>query len=1092
MVAATTQAAVDRTRVALNKDKIRAAAQKYLQKGQIDKAIREYQRLVEDDPKDVRTLLKLGDLQTRAGDNNAATTTYNQVAQFYSEQGFFLKAVAVYKQILKLDPSLIEVNVRLAELYHQLGLLSDATNQYRQLCQLLEMQGRIDDSIGILKKMVELDPDNVASRIKLAELYAKQSMQQEAKSEFSRAAAFLKQHHRVDDYAKVAERIVFFDPADLATTRELANIYIQKGDARRALAKLQVCFKANPRDVETLTLLANAFRDLGQVQKTLSVYRELARVHHDEGDESTYLSVVRKILELAPDDAEAAQVLAQHEPQKAAVARIVPSQRPAKTDESVVEVDRREPQPEEPQEGAEEPRDVTAENADAIARLLVETDIYVKYGLAAKAIEHIRRIFAIDPTHRQACEKHKHLLLEAGNLEGATRQLLAMAETAYKAGDLSRARDDLEELLGLDPDHAGARQLLNQVAPDTTAGDEVVVEGLPEEILLEAGAAEEVPAVVLEGQSGGVSLSYEPSAEAAGIDLDADEDGDSPAQDTREAEGAASFEANVTIESENAAKPVAEFMPEAVFEPEPELGDELTFEPQVELEPEATFEPEAELEPETTFEPQAELEPEATFEPEAEVELEATFEPRAELEPEATFEPEAELELEATFEPQVEMEPEATFEPRAELEPEATFEPEAELEPEATFEPEAELEPEATFEPQAELHVEATFGPPAQVEEPTSADVEPDQSTSSTAKVAEAGQPKATAGKRSSLDDDLAALLASAVPTRPNRAQPTASPASATKSRQAPAAVPNPPPAPQAPKVAPTPEPAAATSADAVDLSDEIEEIEFYLQQGLDEEAKDSFENLIATYPNHPDLLALKERFAPAEASPAPAPAPAEPTPAAVDEDFEPEPETLHMEEISLTTELAAELEEVAQSDDFQVSFTDVFDEFKKGVARQVDDTDYETHFNLGIAYKEMGLYDDAIREFALAERSPERQIGALTMVGLVELERGNTRQALDSFLRGLNSEYVTAVEAVALRYEIGQAYEAMGRPADAYKFFEKVRSMDETFRDVGARLEHLRGQQHASSDSSSELDELLEETAAEKAAQAGGKISYL
>lgn len=140
--------------MAANKDKTRAAAQKYLQKGQLDKAIREYQRLVEDDPKDVRTLLKIGDLQTRSGDHVKATETYSQVAQFYSDQGFFLKAVAVYKQILRLDSSLVEVNLKLADLYFQLGLMSDAANQYQQVSQIFEREGRIEESIDIDRKSV--------------------------------------------------------------------------------------------------------------------------------------------------------------------------------------------------------------------------------------------------------------------------------------------------------------------------------------------------------------------------------------------------------------------------------------------------------------------------------------------------------------------------------------------------------------------------------------------------------------------------------------------------------------------------------------------------------------------------------------------------------------------------------------------------------------------------------------------------------------------------------------------------------------------------------------------------------------------------
>ena len=92
-----------------NKTKIISQAQKFIQKGQWDKAIKELQKLTAEDPSDVRTLLKLGDVYAKKGDHENASKVYRQVAESYSDQGFFLKAVAVYKQILKHDPKHLEV-----------------------------------------------------------------------------------------------------------------------------------------------------------------------------------------------------------------------------------------------------------------------------------------------------------------------------------------------------------------------------------------------------------------------------------------------------------------------------------------------------------------------------------------------------------------------------------------------------------------------------------------------------------------------------------------------------------------------------------------------------------------------------------------------------------------------------------------------------------------------------------------------------------------------------------------------------------------------------------------------------------------------
>src|SRR4029077_13699741 len=108
-------------------------ARKFVEKNQIDKAVKEYLRIVHEDPKDVRAWLKIGDLYAKKGAKQEATETYLKVARFYHEQAFFLKAVAVYKQILKLDPRLVDVILKLAELFCHLALISDGMQHFESV-----------------------------------------------------------------------------------------------------------------------------------------------------------------------------------------------------------------------------------------------------------------------------------------------------------------------------------------------------------------------------------------------------------------------------------------------------------------------------------------------------------------------------------------------------------------------------------------------------------------------------------------------------------------------------------------------------------------------------------------------------------------------------------------------------------------------------------------------------------------------------------------------------------------------------------------------------------------------------------------------
>src|SRR5439155_17941569 len=121
----------------MDKNKLIESASKLISKGQFDKAVREYQRILEVDPDDVRVLQKLAELYQKMNRKAEAADCFEKVAKTYSAQGFYLKAVALYKQVLKVIDR-VEVNVRLAELYQQLGLVGDATKEWQTVAAYYE------------------------------------------------------------------------------------------------------------------------------------------------------------------------------------------------------------------------------------------------------------------------------------------------------------------------------------------------------------------------------------------------------------------------------------------------------------------------------------------------------------------------------------------------------------------------------------------------------------------------------------------------------------------------------------------------------------------------------------------------------------------------------------------------------------------------------------------------------------------------------------------------------------------------------------------------------------------------------------------
>ncbi len=136
--------------------------------------------------------------------------------------------------------------------------------------------------------------------------------------------------------------------------------------------------------------------------------------------------------------------------------------------------------------------------------------------------------------------------------------------------------------------------------------------------------------------------------------------------------------------------------------------------------------------------------------------------------------------------------------------------------------------------------------------------------------------------------------------------------------------------------------------------------------------------------------------------------------------------------------------------------FERVFSEFKKGLEQQIGIEDADTHYNLGIAYKEMALIDDAIHEFETAAQDPTWRVDALTMIALCHEDNGDLETAISFLKQGLETEGITQEKTTGLLYEIGLANEALGRYDEAYDYFSKVYSVDEEYRNVKKKLADL------------------------------------
>ncbi|MFT3767726.1 MAG: tetratricopeptide repeat protein [Minicystis sp.] len=822
--------------MAVDRDKILQAAQKLVEKKRYDKAVAEYQKLVVDDPKDVRTLLKIGDLYLKMEQYAEAIITYERVGQFYSTQGFHLKAIAVFKQIREiihkhvphLEDRFGHIVPKLAETYHQLGLTSDALAAYDEVATRYQKAGRDRDAIDVFRKVVDLDPQNPLAHLRLGEAFLRVRDVDSAIQRFGAAAEILLKLGRRDDALKVVERLLQHR-ADTKFARIATEIYLERGepnDAMAALAKLQIAFKEDPKDLGTLALLARIFDKLGQPAKSIEVQKEAARIARDAGKLDHFNALVEALVSRAPNDEGVRHLAALRTPPGSVRAPAPEAKIDEEVEVSVVEEDdpaasaapfalRQSIPP------AATPAAAPVDPATRARQILAQVDAYRRGKDYDSAVALLFESVEELPTSREVREKLCDVLIEAGDQAEAVRQMLSFARWLAQSSDVDGAARILDEVLLLEPGQADALDMLRELGyavPTEEAADP---------------AAAAWPA-----QQHG----YDPGAPLPSYDLE-------------------------EVGPGAALAPHRDFAPSQLDDPF-SVGD-------------------------------------------------------------------------------------------------------APL-------PAYELD-DAPPPPRESAEIAVSAPPPAYV--------------------------------------------ASVAPVAPASMRP---------------------------------------SGDGGGFDEEaLEEVEFFVSQGMFEEARGLLEEQLQRLPNHPLLLErlreVEEHAAAAQGGGSgtravPRPAPAGPAPFTLED---------------RSFDIAASLDALdaldagpqqPQADPNQISVESVFQQFKAGVAAQISESDAATHYDLGVAYQEMGLFSDAMQEFDLASRDPNRECVCQSMIGVIHRQLGNVDAAIDAYIRGLHAQVKTRDQELALTYEIGDCYEERRATDQALYYFQRVVRMEPGYADMrGSAAERVR-----------------------------------
>jgi pilus assembly protein FimV len=225
--------------MAYNKSKYVEAAQKLLNQGKVPQAISEYQQILKFEPRDQVTLMTVGELYIRQGETFQAIDYFERLAQIFVGDGFLTKAIAVYKRIAKLAPEEIRPLEKLADLYVQQGVMSEARPLFLQLAEIHLKNNRQPEAVGLLKKLLLAEPDNLRIQIRLADLYQAMGQTREAIDTYVSAAqrAIARGDHA--ECEKLSDKALKLEPHNLAALIVKARSASAQGNTTAAAALLE-------------------------------------------------------------------------------------------------------------------------------------------------------------------------------------------------------------------------------------------------------------------------------------------------------------------------------------------------------------------------------------------------------------------------------------------------------------------------------------------------------------------------------------------------------------------------------------------------------------------------------------------------------------------------------------------------------------------------------------------------------------------------------------------------------------------------------------------------------------------------------------
>jgi len=260
--------------MAIDKNTVAKEAQKYTAKGQYDKAIAEWKKLLRETPHDANLYNTIGDLCLKKNSKPEAVDAYRHAADILAEDGFTSKAIALYKKVLNIDNNQLEVHLALGDMHAEKGLTGNALENYKHVVDLYTQQKDMVKALHVYQKMADLNPANIAFRIKLADMYAKQGMNAEASAAYLNAADVHIENNAFKEARQIFEKILAFDANNKTVYFKAGLLYLKEDKFNEACKALKPVYEADSSNPELIDTYADALTKAGKDQDAEQVIRK--------------------------------------------------------------------------------------------------------------------------------------------------------------------------------------------------------------------------------------------------------------------------------------------------------------------------------------------------------------------------------------------------------------------------------------------------------------------------------------------------------------------------------------------------------------------------------------------------------------------------------------------------------------------------------------------------------------------------------------------------------------------------------------------------------------------------------------------------